>query len=137
MKRKILALVTCISILNCLCMSAYAETKFSPGDFVAGEIVALRASGSFDLTVKAHGNSMADTAFPLESGETVRIYATFSPSDADIDIGLVDSDKLFHYVRAKDGVIDQTIVITTRDNYSLAIRNNSGQSVRVVGFVKY
>lgn len=139
MQKKLGVFMVCISLIGCFYMSAgaVANSMFIPADYLTTESVTLRASGSFDMTVKAYGNSMADSSFPLESGESVRIYATYSPDTASLDFGLIDSDGVFHYVNAKNGVIDKTIVINERGNYTLAIRNNSGQSVRVVGFVKY
>lgn len=138
MRKRIQAIIACVSIITCFCIpTGAAQSMFSPGDHAAIESLVLRASGSFDMTIKAYGSSMADTAFPLESGESVRIYATYSPDDANLDFGLVDSDGIFHYVGANNGIIDKTIIINERGNYTLAIRNNSGQSVHVVGFVKY
>lgn len=73
----------------------------------------------------------------MEAGETVRIYATYSPDNASVDFGLIDPDGIFHYINVTNGTIDKTIVIEERGNYTLAIRNNSGETIQVSGFVKY
>ena len=101
------------------------------------ERIEARATVSFDLTVKSGSTSIANQAFPMEAGETVTIKAAYTPMDASVDVGLVDSDGAFHYFNVKNGSIDKTIRIETRGNYKLAIRNNSGNVISVSGYVKY
>ena len=101
------------------------------------ERIEARATVSFDLTVKSGFTSIANQAFPMEAGETVTIKAAYTPMDASVDVGLVDSDGAFHYFNVKNGSIDKTIRIETRGNYKLAIRNNSGNVIAVSGYVKY
>ncbi len=48
----------------------------------------------------------------MEAGETVRIRGIYSPEDASMDFGLIDSAGVFHYVNVKDGSIDQTFKIS-------------------------
>ena len=48
----------------------------------------------------------------MEAGETVRIRGIYSPEDASMDFGLIDSEGVFHYVNVKDGSIDQTFKIS-------------------------
>lgn len=136
--RKSLAVVAAIC---CLCVSAgatAAESIAAPYDDTAIEMTSiLRASGSFNVSVNPYTRAKGDTDFPLEAGETVRIYATYSPESASVDFGLVDPDGVFHYVSAKNGSIDTTFEVPERGNYRLGIKNNSGQTVRVSGFVKY
>lgn len=67
----------------------------------------------------------------------MRIYATYSPDSANMDFGLVDPDSVFHYVSAENGSIDKTFEVPERGNYRLGIKNNSGNTVQVSGFVKY
>ena len=97
----------------------------------------MRASGSFNVSVKPYTRGKGDTDFPLEAGETVRIYATYSPESAKMDFGLVDPVGVFHYVSASNGSVDTTIEVPASGNYRLGIKNNSGQTVKVSGFVKY
>ena len=54
-----------------------------------------------------------------------------------MDFGLVGPDGVFHYVSAEDGNFDKTFEIPKRGNYRLGIKNNSGQTVKVSGFVRY
>ena len=133
--------IAAAAIMCCLCLSAGAvETEWTDVSYDSHKVnptTILRASGSFDKSLKPYSRSQGDTDFPLEAGETVRIYATYSPSDASLDIGLVGPDGIFHYVSAEGGTFDKTFEIPERGNYRLGIKNNSGRTVSVSGFVKY
>jgi hypothetical protein len=73
----------------------------------------------------------------MSAGETVRIRANYSPENASLDFGLVDSNEKFHYINVTTGSIDKTIEIPENGDYTLAIRNNSSKSVKVTGDVRY
>lgn len=106
--------------------------------FFAGTVNAAgRASGRFDITVMAGALKPAKTSFPMAAGETVTINATYSPSSADIDFGLVDKNGTFHYLKGENGVFNKKIEIPENGTYTFAVRNNSNVSVNVMGFVKY
>ena len=130
--RKIVCMVlACVVIMGNLCISASAAGENTESS------VGILASGSFNMSVSPNGKSQADKTFPLEAGETVRIYATYSPDDASVDFGLIDPDGIFHYFNVTDGTIDKTIEIAERGNYRLAVKNNSSKTVKISGFVKY
>lgn len=130
--RKIVCMVlACVVIMGNLCISAAAAGENTESS------VGILASGSFNMSVSPNGKSQADKTFPLEAGETVRIYATYSPDDASVDFGLIDPDGIFHYFNVTDGTIDKTIEIAERGNYRLAVKNNSSKTVKISGFVKY
>ena len=130
--RKIVCMVlACVVIMGNLCISAAAAGEYTESS------VGILASGSFNMSVSPNGKSQADKTFPLEAGETVRIYATYSPDDASVDFGLIDPDGIFHYFNVTDGTIDKTIEIAERGNYRLAVKNNSSKTVKISGFVKY
>ena len=136
--RKVLA---AIAVICCLCMNAGATGPESTSVSYDGNsqemVTILRASGSFNISVNPYTRAKGDTNFPLEAGETVRIYATYSPESASVDFGLVDPDGVFHYVSAENGSFDETFEVPESGNYRLGIKNNSGQTVKVSGFVKY
>lgn len=73
------------------------------------ERIEARATVSFDLTVKSGFTSIANQAFPMEAGETVTIKAAYTPMDASVDVGLVDSDGAFHYFNVKMGVLTRLL----------------------------
>lgn len=130
-----------IAAICCLCVTAGAtevESIAAPYDDAVVEMATIsRASGSFNVSVDPYARAKGDTDFPLEAGETVRIYATYSPEGASVDFGLVDPDGVFHYVSAENGSFDETFEVPESGNYRLGIKNNSGQTVKVSGFVKY
>ena len=102
-----------------------------------GAFVVMRASGSFNMSVGAYERTAANTTFPLAARETVHIRANYAPEDASMDFGLIDPDGIFHYINVTTGTIDVTIEVPENGNYTLAIRNNSGNTVKVSGFVNY
>lgn len=137
--RKIMCGVLAFMLAGSLCVNAGAVDKIRMDmlDSEAIHNVSVRASGSFSMSVAAYGKSEADKTFPLETGETVSISAVYTPENASMDFGLVDPDGVFHYFNVTGGSIDKTIRVSENGNYTFAIRNNSGQTVKVSGFVKY
>lgn len=75
--------------------------------------------------------------FHLEAGEVVRINCSYSPESASIDFGLIAPDGAFYYVNVTDGSINKSIQVDETGDYTLAVRNNSSDTVSVVGFVHY
>lgn len=141
MRKFFCRVIATVTIMCCLCMGIEAaKTDVVSYAYTGGgvdSIAILRASGAFDKSLNPYTRSKGDTDFPLEAGETVRIYATYSPSNANLDIGLVGPDGIFHFVSAKSGIFDATFEIPERGNYRLGIKNNSNIIVSIVGFVKY
>lgn len=96
-----------------------------------------RATSKFDIQVPGDATMSASSSFPLEAGETVTINAVYSPRSASVDFGLIAPDGLFHYINTTDGNIDKTIRVDERGSYTFAVRNNSSDTISVVGFVNY
>lgn len=96
-----------------------------------------RASGQFSVDIPGNSFFTANSSFSLDAGESLTIDATYSPWYASVDFGLIAPDGLFYPVRAQSGSIYKTIEISTRGNYTFAIRNNSSVEISVSGFVKY
>ncbi len=124
--------------MSCITNVVAIQTDDTDG-FVEHSTAAIsttRASGEFEMTVSAKTKAIADSSFPLEAGETVRIKASYSP-DGSVDFGLVDEEGIFHYINVKNGSIDKTIKVSERGNYKFQVRNNSSVAVKVCGFVRY
>lgn len=138
--RKFLCIVmACVSVIGCLCINAGAVGRMdivSEGYEEKADTI-TRATGSFSMSIGPYKKTAADTAFPLSARETVRIRATYEPEDASMDFGLIDPDGVFHYINVTTGSIDETIEVPDSGNYTLGIRNNSGNTVKVSGFVRY
>lgn len=73
----------------------------------------------------------------MSAGETITINATYMPTTADVDFGLIDKNGVFHYLKGENGAFNQEIEIPENGTYTFAVRNNSNVSVDVTGFVKY
>ena len=77
------------------------------------------------------------TSFSLEAGETITINASYSPASASVDFGYLDPDGRFHFVNVTGGGVNYTFEVEERGSYTLAIRNNSSQTVSVSGTINY
>ena len=96
--------------------------------------VTPRASVRFEADIEENSiSAMKNVKFPLEANETVTINA----SSSSMDFGLVTSDGYFYYINVDNGNINKTIRVEERGNYMLAVRNNSDDTVSVVGYVNY
>lgn len=94
-----------------------------------------RASGWFNETVSAGKTKKLGSAISLQAGEIINFSATYSPSDASMDFGLVDSNNVFYYITSTTGLIDGDVAAPTNGSYTPAIRNNSSNAVSVSGKV--
>lgn len=137
-KRILSVALVCAVMISCVTNVAATQTNEADSFVVHSteSISTTRASGEFEMTVSAKTKAIADSSFPLEAGETVRINASYSPNGS-VDFGLVDEDGIFHYINVKNGSIDKTIQISERGNYKFQVRNNSSVAVKVKGFVTY
>lgn len=96
-----------------------------------------RATKSINSDIPANKIAISDVKLPLEVGETVTINCSYSPAFASMDFGVIAPDGYFYFLSVKEGSINQSIAVSQRGDYSVAIRNNFSHSVTVVGFVTY
>ena len=89
------------------------------------------------MDVPANKLVKANSSFPLEAGEVVTIKASYSPFSASVDFGLIAPDGYFYSLNANDGIFDEAIEVDQRGYYTLAVRNNSSQTISVSGYVNY
>lgn len=94
-------------------------------------------TSSINKNISGHALSIEQRQFSLQAGDTVTINCSYSPSPASVDFGLVTSDGKFYSVNVKGGSINQTFEISQSGSYTVAIRNNTSQTISVVGFVDY
>lgn len=121
LRRAFCAVMVCVMVLCCFGVSAQATSQ---------------ATGKFSMDVPANTTMQANTSFPLESGETVRINASYTP-DASVNFGLIDEDGIFHFLTVTNGSINKTILISERGYYTFAVRNNASVVISVSGYVTY
>ena len=133
--RKVLSMV-----LACLLFAGIATparaAEFTP-QTVSASTVTPCGTNFFTVTVPAKSSAATNTAISLSAGETVTIKASYAPTSAKVDFGLVAPSGTYYYFTATGGSIDKTMEIPERGKYTLKIRNNSSTSVKVSGFVEY
>jgi len=96
-----------------------------------------RTTFTIKVTVAANGTAIMEDALLLTKGETVTFDCSYSPKDADLDIGLMSSNGRFYYSNGSDGFFDGRVKIENSGEYHLAIRNNSSFRSVVNGFLIY
>lgn len=135
MKRKrIVGVVLALAVVfSCFTVPAFAQENLREEPLTLEQ----RASGRFSITVKAGDVRKADTSFPLEKGDTVRIKASYAPADATVNFGLTGPDNQFYYIPVSTGAIDETIEVNQHGYYTLTIENTSDSDVTVNGYVNY
>ena len=72
-----------------------------------------------------------------EADEVVTINCTYSPRTADLDFGFITPDNTFHFTSGSEGSIKTNIQIEDTGKYYFAVRNNTKNSVEVLGYVYY
>lgn len=99
--------------------------------------VTVLATNQFNWSIASGVTKKSSTALSLEVNEVVTINATFSPTESPVDFGLIDPDGDFYYSRTTGGNFKQSIQVNQTGKYYLAIRNNSSETVKVMGFIYY
>ena len=104
--RNVLSMVlACLLTIGLAVPVHAAEVEVSgPQSSTANTIVPF-ASGSFNLNIPAKTSVTADTSLPLEAGDYVTIQASYAPSSAKVDFGLVAPSGTYYYMlKAAPGV---------------------------------
>lgn len=107
-------LLACVMLFSVL-VAPEVEAK----EETVTQIAEMRAMGQFDFELPPKTLMKANSSFPMERGETVKITASYSPESASVDFGLIDSDGIFYPIRANDGSIKKTIKIDLKGTYGL------------------
>lgn len=136
-KRIIYMVLACTLIFGTISVpAAAAEIENTASESFRMSLSTTREARSFSVNISAKSSALADNSFLMAAGETLTIKASYLPFGASMDLGLVDSDGVFHYFNTMNGSIDKTIQIDESGSYTLKVRNNSNQEVRVSGFIK-
>ena len=125
-------LLTLIVLISCFGVSAAAASSPS-----SDAPITVLATGKFSMDVPGNTAVKAGCSFPMEVGEVVPIKATYSPFSASVDFGLIAPDGLFYGLNTTTGSFDKAIEVNQRGYYTLAVRNNSSETIKVSGFVNY
>lgn len=151
-KKLLCGLLSCVMLLGCFSVANAAEVdtgaaRLEELPYSVVELASVehrdsnkavgRATGSVNLTLTARELVAAGSAFQMDKDQTVTIKCSYLPSSASVDFGLIDANGKFHYVSGSNGSVNKSIKITTRGQYTFAIRNNAGVSVTVEGRITY
>lgn len=124
-------LLSCLLVLGCLTAPAGAVMTSGPE-----ETVIMRATGRIDESISANA-LMTLAEVSLDSGETVTFDCTYTPRPASVKFGYIGPDGYFYGVGGSGGSIEQSIRVGQRGTYTLAIWNESDETVTVKGSVNY
>ena len=94
-------------------------------------------SASASRQYAPHSISYVTSFMDFDANDVVTFNCSYSPSSASVDFGVIASTGKFYSINVKGGSISRSIEINQAGSYAVAIRNNSSQTVRVVGFVNY
>lgn len=133
--KRVISIILTLVIAGSVGLSAAAAARTD--QIQASDSIVLRATGHFDIDVPAKTLRKAGTSFSMEYGETVTIKASYTPFTANVDFGLIDSNGDFYHFTETDGSVDRTIRISSRGEYTFAVRNNSSYEISVSGYVNY
>lgn len=119
-------------IMGSFAMPAGAAAPYEPATHAI-----VRATDQFDETIPAGAILTLGDSVSLDKGETVSYDCTYTPRDASVKFGYISSDGRFYYLRGSNGSIDKGIQVSLRGSYTLAIKNESDETVSVWGTVNY
>ena len=146
-KNRLKAVAACVALLGCLSMQSPAfavqcDVTHDVGtnsllEHQIDSLIESRATETYYIKISANTLSKASSSFSMSAGETITIDATYSPSTAKLDVGLIASDGSFHYFTATGGRISKTIRMEEAGTYTLAFQNNASYKVTVSGSVNY
>ena len=136
--RKILSMVLACMLLVGMAIPAYAaEVEAFTLQTISANTVTPYSTNFFTVTIPAKSSAVTNTTISLSAGETVTIKASYAPTTAKVDFGLVSPSGTYYYFSATDGSIDKTMEVSDNGSYTLKIRNNASTSVKVTGSISY
>ena len=136
--RKVLSMVLVCLLFAGLVTPVHAdEVEAFTLQTISANTVAPYSTDFFTVTVPAKSSAVTDTTISLSAGETVTIKASYAPTSAKVDFGLVAPSGTYYYFTATGGSINKTMEVSENGSYTLKIRNNASTSVKVTGSVKY
>lgn len=153
LKRLAKIILLCIIAIGCLCVTVSAQEIQSEQFLqledmereqinvssldVLKENTVLRSSNSINTSVAAYSHAVSDEEFFLAERGIVTINCSYSPSSASMDFGVIAPDGYFYFLNVGGGSINRSIRVNQSGHYLMAIRNNSSQTVSVVGYVDF
>ncbi|NBI67088.1 hypothetical protein D1646_09700 [Pseudoflavonifractor sp. 60] len=123
-------LLACTLALSCSFLPSGAVEVFD--DFPA----IARVSGRVNQAIPANMTVYLDE-FTLTVDDIIRYDCVYTPRFASVDFGYIAPDGKFYSKNCTSGSINRSFQVDNAGTYTLAIRNNSSNTVTVTGTVKY
>lgn len=137
-KRLLSLWVAVIFTVMCLCVPGLAAVQ---NDAIVSDVVGVqriaRASGRINDDIPANTIVEVGDSFFMVPNETISYDCTYTPSNASVDYGFIAPDGYFYSFNCTTGSFNKTIRVSQRGSYTLALRNNSDNTVTVTGTVNY
>ena len=153
MKRFLCVLLSCVIMVGCLPVQTHAVNTPDKNIICLEDMewewinlstvelwdegIAPQTTYSVNRTISARSMGSVVSSRFFEARSIITFNCSYSPSSASLDFGVLTPDGKFYSINGKGGSINQTLGINQAGSYSVAIRNNSSQTVSVVGFVEY
>lgn len=135
--RKVLSMVlVCLLFAGIVTPARATEVETFTLQPVSASAVTPCSTNFFTVTVPAKSSAATNTAISLSAGETVTIKASYAPTSAKVDFGLVAPSGTYYYFTVTGGSIDKTMEVSENGSYTLKIRNNASTSVKVTGSIE-
>lgn len=121
-----------------ICLENMACELVDPSSLKCWEAsIQAQTEGRIAGNVPAHSLCPISSPISLRTNDLITFNCSYSPLTASLDFGVITSNGIFYYINVKEGSINKPIRISQSGSYSVAVRNNSSQTVSVVGFVNY
>lgn len=131
-RKLLIELIVCAFIMGCLSISAGAvETYSSDGQPI------MRSTRRLNLSIPANSLMLVDESISLDAGETLSYSCTYTPRGASVEFGYIGPDGLFYGLSGSNGSIYKGIRVSEPGSYTMAIWNQSDETVTVKGTVNY
>lgn len=131
-KRFFSLLAACVFAVGCFVMPVSAVT-----DYDTESRAVIRATDQFEESIPAKSLMPLGDSISLDISETISYNCSYTPKNASVDFGFIAPDGYFYYINCTTGRINRTVRVSQRGSYTLAIWNNSDETVTVSGTVNY
>lgn len=96
-----------------------------------------RATTRLNWDLSANTAYTGNTQMSMSVGETIRFNLAYSPSGANIKVGILQPDNTALVVQPANGTMNYSFTVKQRGIHKIYIRNASNYTVSVTGYVYY
>lgn len=128
-------LLSSMLVMGCMLTSVGAVDLTT--ERVEAEFLSSRAIKNIRSSIAAKSVVIVADELPLDKGDKVTFTVEYTPSSADIEVGILDEDGNFTYVNGSNGSVSGKITAPKAGNYGLTICNNSSTAITISDTVRY